>query len=377
MFLPGSSVRWILLALGFCIPWMSAAQADVDDTARDQRELDVYFDSLYQGAVAELNTAYAALPAARKGRLARSTIKLDLLSGADELCLNKGRFKVAASKPKDATGFATIVLCEPDLAHLADAIIVWNLAFASQAEKVMTLKLKPKQSLPADIDAAIKLQTRRGVEYLIAANAVKKQVLSEGRIPRSSCFGWQVFDRVESTSGPVQCARRDFDARADQAAAANALRSLVKAMVVMARLADPSRVVETPELLPGADVVGAMHRIRSEIFSRAIRYAVAHELGHLTSDNPQARTKEAEQDADRMAIPSLGESASEASLLVSMTVALEVIWQMAGDPRHLGRTDSLHDLVFCGDTSHWTSGPLNPEFAAKVTLLLTSSSCRR
>jgi len=263
------------------------------------------------------------------------------------------------------------------LAHLADAIILWNLAFASQADKLMALKLDPKQSLPADIDSAIKLRVRRGIEYLIADNSAKKKALFDGKMPQRSCFGWQVFDRAQGTSGPIQCIREDFDAGADKAAAANALRGLAKGMTLMARSVDSTRVVETPELMPGADVVGAMHQIRGELLRQAISYAIAHELGHLTSENPQSRTREAELDADQVAIPMLGGSISGAGELLSMTLALEVIWQMAGDPRHLGRTDSMHDLLYCRTTNRRTSGPLNPEFASGLERLFVTSSCPR
>lgn len=368
-------MRFVLVLLLGALHVISASQTQRDDAqAKYQSDLDLYFKGIYEAAVGELNIVYAALPGDRGQRLARSAIRIEVRSGADRLCFNDGRFRVAAST-KSAAGAATIVLCEPDLAHLADAMIVWQLALASQADRVAQLKLLPKQSLPAEIDRAIKDRARRGIEYLIAANRAKKQDLADaGRTTRSTCLGWQVASRVESTSGPIQCSRREFDAAADAAAAAAALRGMAKAAMTVVRMADPSSKFEAPDLAAGVNSLDAIHQFRWFAFRTAIHYAIAYEIGHLTSNDPNLRSREAEQDADGIAVSTLGDSVLSANLLVFMSVALEVIWEMAGDVQHLDRTNSLHSVLFCKDANR-LSGPHASQFVAGA-VRLSASLCR-
>lgn len=345
-----------------------------------QRQLDRYYADVRKLAERQLLHIYENLNLESRARLNPDRVLIEVSAGDDPICFQNGRFVVAASQRLPDNG-ARILLCEPDIAHLTDAIVSWQLVFMSATDDIADLRLTSEdlnKPIPAEIDRRMKAKVRRLIDYQIISNRDQKVRLSEhGQNIRKTCLTWQALDREKLTSGPIQCDRRQVSNAQNVAAAEDFMRHLISGALFLAKLLDPSAPERQTPSITGKEALAATEKIRSMVLQVVTQYAVAHEVGHLISSDPTLRSKEAELEADAVPLQTLGKTIEESNLLVFAALALEVIWEQAGDNRHYNRADSLHTAVYCGSDNALVSKLLRPNIAESFSRMSKTAYCKK
>jgi len=376
-------MRHILCTLVLAFPFgVLFAQPSAESTQQQeyQRQLDRYYGDLRGMAERQLRSAYDNLSLESRARLNPDRVLIEVSAGDDPICFQEGHFVVATSQKWPDNG-GRILLCEPDIAHLTDAILGWQIVFMSASEDIAGLLLTSEdlnKPIPPEIDRRMKARVQRLLDYQITSNRNQKVRLSKyGQNVRTTCFAWQALYLEKQASGPIQCARFPTSSQQNVAAAEDTVVHFVSGMQLMAKLLDPTAPQLPPPRISANEALAATTKLRSTVLQLVTNYAVAHEVGHLVSSDPTARTKEAELDADAVPLKILGKTVEESSVLVFAALALEVIWEQAGDHRHYYRADSLHNAVYCSSKSPLASKLLRPNFAESLSRMTKEAGCKK